>query len=188
MWFPFSCHQHEQGVENGGFRQRYEKICTLFEINPFVPNAPFLYALKISENLTVSWWFQKVEKGCIGKKWVKGLFFMKIYHIEPHWPRVVLKKRLLILKISPYPKYIGLQPATLLKRESNTIGSEKISQQIELRKLECCIQKRDKCVSLLRNAKKKYCGWEKTLHKRWSFPLRISSENCGFGHIYWRNP
>ena len=33
------------------------------------------------------------------------------------------------------------------------------------------------------------------LHKKWSFPLRISSINvtqsavsCGFGHIYWRNP
>ena len=33
------------------------------------------------------------------------------------------------------------------------------------------------------------------LHKKWSFPLRISSVNvtksavfCGFGHIYWRNP
>ena len=34
-----------------------------------------------------------------------------------------------------------------------------------------------------------------TLHKRWSFPLRISSVNVtkfagthGFRHIYWRNP
>ena len=34
-----------------------------------------------------------------------------------------------------------------------------------------------------------------TLHKKRSFPLRISSVNvtkfavsCGFGHIYWRNP
>ena len=34
-----------------------------------------------------------------------------------------------------------------------------------------------------------------TLHKKWSFPLRISSVNvtkpignCGFGHIDWRNP
>ena len=34
-----------------------------------------------------------------------------------------------------------------------------------------------------------------TLHKKWSFPLRISSVNmtksagnCKFGHIYWRNP
>ena len=33
-----------------------------------------------------------------------------------------------------------------------------------------------------------------SLHKKWSFPLRISSVNvtkpvvsCGFGHIYWRN-
>ena len=34
---------------------------------------------------------------------------------------------------------------------------------------------------------------ENTLHKKWSFPLGISSVNvttvsCGFGHIYWRNP
>ena len=35
----------------------------------------------------------------------------------------------------------------------------------------------------------------KTLHKKWSFPLRISSVNvtkfagnCRFGRIYWRNP
>ena len=35
----------------------------------------------------------------------------------------------------------------------------------------------------------------KTLHKKWNFPLRISSvnltksaENCGFGDIYWTNP
>ena len=34
-----------------------------------------------------------------------------------------------------------------------------------------------------------------TQHKKWSFPFRISSvivtksaRNCGFGHIYWRNP
>ena len=34
-----------------------------------------------------------------------------------------------------------------------------------------------------------------SLHKKWSFPLRISSVNvtksafsCGFGLIYWRNP
>ena len=34
-----------------------------------------------------------------------------------------------------------------------------------------------------------------SLHKKWSFPLRISLVNvtksavsCGFGHIYWRNP
>ena len=33
------------------------------------------------------------------------------------------------------------------------------------------------------------------LHKKWSFPLRISLVNvtksgvsCGFGHSYWRNP
>ena len=34
-------------------------------------NAPFLYPLKTSENFTVFWYFQGVEKGCIGYKWVK---------------------------------------------------------------------------------------------------------------------
>ena len=32
--------------------------------NPFVPNAPFLYPLKSSEN-------RKVEKGSIGSRWVQ---------------------------------------------------------------------------------------------------------------------
>ena len=35
-------------------------------LNPFVLNAPFLYPLK------ASWCFQGVEKGRIGKKWVKN--------------------------------------------------------------------------------------------------------------------
>ena len=41
-------------------------------------------------------------------------------------------------------------------------------------------------------SKQTYCD---ALHKKWSLPLRISSvnvtksaENCGFGHIHWRNP
>ena len=37
-------------------------------------------------------------------------------------------------------------------------------------------------------------GKDDSLHKKWNFPLAISSVNvtksavsCGFGHIYWRN-
>ena len=37
-------------------------------VNLFVSNAPFLYRLKTSENLTVFWRFQRVEKGCIGNE------------------------------------------------------------------------------------------------------------------------
>ena len=40
-------------------------------INLFVPNAPFLYPMKTSENLTIFWCFQGVEKGSIRSKWVK---------------------------------------------------------------------------------------------------------------------
>ena len=36
-----------------------------------VPNAPFLYPLKTSENLAVFECFQKVEQGCIGNKRLK---------------------------------------------------------------------------------------------------------------------
>ena len=50
-----------------------------FSINPFVPNVPFLYLLKTSENLTVFGCFQGVEKGCIGNKWVK-------LHYPISWP------------------------------------------------------------------------------------------------------
>ena len=44
-------------------------------MNPFVPNAPFFYLLKTSENRKDFWCFQGLEKGCIGSKWVqqKGL-------------------------------------------------------------------------------------------------------------------
>ena len=39
-------------------------------VNPFVPNAPFLYPLKTSENVSVFRCFQGVEKRCIAKEWV----------------------------------------------------------------------------------------------------------------------
>ena len=40
-------------------------------VNPFVPNAPFLYPLKTSENLTFFGYFQSVGKGCTGNEWIK---------------------------------------------------------------------------------------------------------------------
>ena len=42
-------------------------------INPFVPNASFLYPLKTTENYKVFWCFQWVEKRCTGNEWV--IFF-----------------------------------------------------------------------------------------------------------------
>ena len=39
-------------------------------INPFFLKALFLYPLNTSENLTIFWCFQGVEKWCIGNKWV----------------------------------------------------------------------------------------------------------------------
>ena len=39
-------------------------------LNPFVPNAPFLYLLKTLGNRKAFWCFQGVDKGCIGNEWV----------------------------------------------------------------------------------------------------------------------
>ena len=45
--------------------------CFENEVNkPFVPNALFLYPLKISENRKVFWCFEETKKGRIGNKWV----------------------------------------------------------------------------------------------------------------------
>ena len=41
-------------------------------INSFIPNGPFLYPLKTSENRKVFWCFQGVEKGCIRNKYIKS--------------------------------------------------------------------------------------------------------------------
>ena len=46
----------------------YETPCP--SLNPFVPNAPFVYPLKISENRKVFWCFHEAEKGCVGSEWV----------------------------------------------------------------------------------------------------------------------
>ena len=41
--------------------------------NPFVPNAPFHFPLKASEDRKVFWYFQGVKKGCIWNEWVKSV-------------------------------------------------------------------------------------------------------------------
>ena len=49
----------------------------IFAFNPFVPNAPFLCPQK-TDNLTVFWCFHGVEKGCIGNKSIKLIFFSEV--------------------------------------------------------------------------------------------------------------
>ena len=54
-------------------KQQWQCRCEL-DINPLVPNALFSYQLKTSENRTVFWCFQGLERererGCIGNEWV----------------------------------------------------------------------------------------------------------------------
>ena len=40
-------------------------------ISPFIPNAPFLYPPKTSENSKAFWCFRRLEEWCIRNKWVK---------------------------------------------------------------------------------------------------------------------
>ena len=74
-------------------------------INPFVPNAAFLYPLKTSENLTIFWCFQVVVKGCIGNDKVKqkvGLYLLV--------PQYIFELKMLESKIVFYGE--PLQPST----------------------------------------------------------------------------
>ena len=56
-----------------------------FLVNPFVPNASFLYSLKTSENR------QGVEKGCIGNEWLK--LFIRWRHICFLWFMILLPQQ-----------------------------------------------------------------------------------------------
>ena len=56
-------------------------------LNPFVLNAPFLYPLKMSENLTVFRCFQGVEKGCNGSKWVNLNGFIRYCLLKKTWQK-----------------------------------------------------------------------------------------------------
>ena len=67
---------------------KYRRITSLFvalvlllTVNPFVPNAPFLYTLETSENLTVFWCFQGEEKGCFGSEWINRIFPLEYDHV-----------------------------------------------------------------------------------------------------------
>ena len=58
---------------------------------PFVPNTIFLSPLKTSEDRKVFWCFQRVEKGCIGNKWVN--WFLENSQIFPSSIHVALHKK-----------------------------------------------------------------------------------------------
>ena len=66
---PFFTEQGEEGEE---------------KTMPSVPGVPLLYPLKTSGNLTVFWFFQWLEKGCIGNEWVKRI--VRILLIKPNSP------------------------------------------------------------------------------------------------------
>ena len=73
----------EQQQANQNLLSVVGSIPMLHVFNPFVPNASFLYPLKTSENITVFWCFQWVQKRCIGNKCVKSFFPWQLNHKQP---------------------------------------------------------------------------------------------------------
>ena len=64
-------------------------FCFVFQssVNPFFPNAPFLYPPKASENHKIFWCFQGIGKGFIGNKWVNQIMIiwnMKTKHLQTY--------------------------------------------------------------------------------------------------------
>ena len=75
------------------FIQDTSKICHFWVLsNPFVSNAPFLYLLKTSENLTVFWYFQGVEKRCTGNEWVNFEVLKRDIYLSCWFRSMVLRK------------------------------------------------------------------------------------------------
>ena len=72
MWFD--CKKAFDSVPRNGILKVLELAhVPMKTINPFVPNASFLYPLKTSENLTVFWCFQGMKKGWIRNEWVNTI-------------------------------------------------------------------------------------------------------------------
>ena len=58
---------------------RSYNVTSFFSVlDPFVPNTPFLYPLKTSENRKVFRCFQGAEKGCIVNKWIQCQFSLLV--------------------------------------------------------------------------------------------------------------
>ena len=67
---------------NKGYLKRLNiELPNTVHLTNILPNAPFLYHLKTSENRKVFWCFQGVEKGCIGNEWVNR----KLYYLCCIW-------------------------------------------------------------------------------------------------------
>ena len=54
-----------------------------------VPNAPFLYPLKTTENHKVFWFFQGVEKWCIKNEWVKSNLKVAVSKMLTNYSEVI---------------------------------------------------------------------------------------------------
>ena len=65
-WVGLGCHMNHIS-KSQPYEVNLKRLMSLrlILINPFIPNASFLYPLERSENLTV---FKGVEKGCIWNK------------------------------------------------------------------------------------------------------------------------
>ena len=86
-----------------------------------VPNAPFFYSLKISENLTVFWCFKRVQKGALNK-WVNNyqICSNELFHSKDKSPGEISDSMLeLITNLEPITIsfFVSnmLKPGTLLK-------------------------------------------------------------------------
>ena len=77
-------------------------------VNPFVPNAPFLYPLKTSENRKVKKGCigsrEMVKKGCIEKEWVNSNISIQDCLLNETFFHSFSKKRTSIFKL-PFFKF-----------------------------------------------------------------------------------
>ena len=93
-------------------------------INPFVPNWPFLYPLKTSENRKVFWCFQEIEKGRIGKEWVKDVLRDRSFITFAK-----CSKKLIFL--APWYAFQGVRNVSFLENFVNVINEWSLTATID---------------------------------------------------------
>ena len=167
-------------------------------LSPYVPNGSFLYTLKTSENFTIFWCFQGVEKGCIGNKRVKQVSFC--------WEKVPFTSLCLLRRAAcGYFSWVKFPDSFNSSSEYQCHTGLCIDRKYLCDGDEDCVDGDDElnCTTRTCQPNEFRCNNGKCIMERWvkTYWCLIKTYKdtvrnhytknevfCGFGHIYWRNP
>ena len=108
--------------------------------NPFAFNVPFLYPLKTSENLTIFWCFQGVEKVLIGIKWVKQCYRLCTNNYTKNFPETLqnFSEQLFWTNVASVNSVFGRDLQSFY-RNASSLPEKKLSSFSKILIFKCCM-------------------------------------------------